>query len=106
MEKTFQPFIIKKAEEVLDDLKGLISPNEKSKKHLCELMTEKFIEGKLSEDDDYVFESDDEINEFLNLCKVYDDIAVLQEYGLVGTYDDDEECYFVTEKGKQYLDKQ
>jgi hypothetical protein len=108
MNKTYQPFIIVKAEEILDILKDDIKPSEHMKERLCMILTEKFINGKLSADDDVrtVFESEEELLKFVNECYTYENLESLMEQGLVGMYEDenDEKLFFLTEKGKLFMD--
>jgi len=101
MEKTYQPFIIKLCDDVFHDLTGDITPSDRNKATLCDLLTQKFLDGELSEGDTELFESEDEVAKFVNLCMVNDNLEVLHEKGLLGTYDDGE-TYFLTETGKMY----
>jgi hypothetical protein len=108
MNKTYQPFIIEKADEILEILKDDIVPFDHARERLCMLLTEKFINGKLSSEDDVrtVFESEEELLRFVNECYIYENLLSLMEQGLVGMYEDDdnEELFFLTEKGKLYMD--
>ena len=108
MNKTYQPFIIEKAEEILDILKDDINPSEHMKERLCMILTDKFIDGKLSADDDVrtVFDSEEELLKFVNECYTYENLVSLMEQGLVGMYEDDnnEKLFFLTEKGKLFMD--
>ena len=101
MEKTYQPFIIKLCDEVFQELTGDITPSERNKATLCDLLTERFLEGKLSEGDRGAFESEEEVVKFVKLCMVNDNLEILHEKGLIGTYNDGE-SYFLTESGKMY----
>lgn len=105
MNKTYQPFIIKKANEVLEILKEEVKASERAKETLCTILTQKFIDGKLSEEDDVdcIFESEDEILEFINLCDLNDDLMVLHDLGFIGVLEENyEESFFLTKKGKLY----
>ena len=109
MKKTYQPFIIEKADKILDILKDDISPTEMAKNRLCNLLTEKFIKGELNPDDpvNMIFE-EDELLSFVNICLVEKDIERLMELGLVGMLDDDDDpepTYFVTKEGRKYIDE-
>lgn len=108
MKKTYQPFIIKLAAEVIEILKDEIDNHEHAKEELCMLLTQKLIDGKISEGDDVrmIFESDDELFKFIGKCLTYDSMASLMEMGLVGVYDveDKGEGFFLTEKGKLYME--
>jgi hypothetical protein len=108
MKKTYQPFIIKKAEEILEALKEDITPSEHIKNRLCDVLTEKFIKGELSADDDAydAFDESDLIS-LLQMAKLYEDLNSLIEKGFIGMLDDDENSeasYFLTEKGKLYME--
>jgi len=105
MEKTYQPFIIKLCNQMFEDLDGDIKPIEKNKTLLCDLLTEKFVEGKLSEGDEQVFDSEEEIDQFLSLCLTNESLERLHEQRLIGTFDDGE-SYFLTEEGKKYVEDQ
>ena len=106
MKGTYQPFILEIVEEVFEELKDDINPSEASKEYLCMLLTEKFIDGKLSEGDGSqgIFESDEEIDIFVNQCWVNDNLDILYEHGLIGTYNDGE-TFFITEEGKRYVEQ-
>jgi len=108
MNRTYQPFIIEKAEEILETLKDDIKPSEHMKDRLCMILTDKFIAGTLSAEDDVrtVFESEEELLKFVNECYTYENLVSLMEQGLVGVYEDenDEKLFFLTEKGKLFMD--
>jgi hypothetical protein len=107
MKKTYQPFIIEKADEILEALKEEISPSEHIKNRICDMLTEKFIKGELSADDDvYDAFDDSDLISLLQMAKLYETLDSLIEKGLIGTLDDDENpeaSYFLTEKGKLYM---
>jgi hypothetical protein len=108
MKKTYQPFIIKKVNEILEILKDDINPSEHIKERLCMILTKKFIDGNLSAEDDVrmVFDSEEELLRFVNECYTYESLVSLMEKGFVNVYDDDDdELFFLTEKGKQYVEK-
>ena len=101
MKKTYQPFILKICEQVFEEIKDDIKSTDRNKETLCNRLTQKFIDGKLSEGDQDIFDSDEEIDEFVNLCLINDDLDHLHELGLIGSYNDGE-SYFLTEEGKLY----
>jgi hypothetical protein len=108
MKKTYQPFIIEKANEILDILKEDVIPSDHAREKLYMLLTQKFINGKLNADDDIsmVFDSEEEILGYINDCVTYENLLVLIDKGLVGMYNDDndEEFFFLTESGKLYVE--
>ena len=102
-EMSYQPFIIKEAEEVMYELRGYFKPSEKIKEELCRIINEKFIAGTFSESDKVIFDSNEELFSFLHFCQMSEDIEVLTDLGLIGSFTDGD-SHFVTEKGKKYLD--
>ena len=109
MKKTYQPFIIEKADEILEALKEDITPSEHIKNRICDMLTEKFIKGELSADDNVydVFDESDFLS-LIQMAKLYEDLNSLIEKGFIGTLDDDENpeaSYFLTEKGKLYMEE-
>jgi hypothetical protein len=109
MNKTYQPFIIKKSEEILEILKEDIVPSDYAKEALCGILTEKHINGKLNENDDIsmIFDSEEEILRLINECQTHDELIGLIEKGLVGVYEDEnnEELFFLTDAGKLYVEQ-
>lgn len=113
MKKTFQPFIIAKAEEMIifmktdyDVFENLgIKSTEYTKERLCDILTEKFINGEYDENDDIgdLFPDDKLLMSFLAEMATKSDLDKLIEKGLVGSLDDEtgRDYYFVTEKGKE-----
>lgn len=107
MNKTYQPFIIEKADAILEILKDDVSPTDRARERLCMLLTEKFIAGNLSSEDEIssIFDSEEEILRYIALCQTDEDLLSLMEKGLVGVFEDEngEESFFVTEEGKRYM---
>lgn len=107
MKKTYQPFILEKADEILYILKDDIEPTEQTKNHLCDILTEKFIKGELSSEDpiDSIFD-EEELLLFINESLIRKDLDSLIEQGLINVLNDDnnEEMFFLTEKGKKYVE--
>lgn len=108
MKKTYQPFIIEKAEEILYLLKDDFEATEQIKNRLCDILTEKFIKGELSSDDpiDSIFD-EEELLLFINEALIRKDLDHLIEEGLINVLNDenDEEMFFITEKGKKYVEE-
>lgn len=108
MKKTYQPFIIEKADLILEVLKDDVNPTEDARNRLCDLLTEKFIIGELSADDpiNTIF-NEDELLLFINCCIIDNEISHLIEMGLVGSYEDDdnEPFFFLTEEGKKCVEE-
>jgi hypothetical protein len=110
MNKIYQPIVLEKSEEIIKSLieSGFFIdyeiPNTKfAKELLCEKLTEKFINGELSEDN-AIFNED----EFENILKYIITGSILYELktkGLVNSYEDEntEELFFLTERGKEIL---
>jgi len=115
MKKTFQSFIIAKAEEMINFMKngGVnvfedigIRSTEYTKERLCDILTEKFINGEYDENDEIgdLFPNDKLLMSFLAEITTKSDIDSLIKKGLIGSLDDDDtgrDYYFVTEKGKE-----
>lgn len=108
MSKVYQPFILEKADQLLEVLKDDIQCTPVTKNRLCDILTAKFIEGELNPDDpiNSIFD-EDELMSFIHECLVQEDLDILVEKGLVGILEDEnnENMYFVTEEGKKYMEK-
>ena len=102
MRKTYQPFIIELCDEVFEEIKDDINPIERNKEILCDLLTQKFIDGELSAGDKQPFDSEKEVDNFIMLCWINDNLCHLQKLGLIGTFNDGE-TFFLTEAGKRYI---
>jgi hypothetical protein len=107
MKKTYQPFIILKADEILEILKEDVKYSDFIKNRLCDLLTDKFINGKLCSEDpiEDIF-NEDELVGFISEALTYDSIKHLMELELVNSFNDgnNEDCFFLTEKGKLYVE--
>lgn len=108
MNKTYQPFILAKADEILEILKEDIMYSDYIKNRLCNILTRKFINGELSADDpvDMIFDDEEELQIFVSEALCYQDLIHLAEMGFVGFLDEDDErghFFFLTEKGKEYV---
>lgn len=108
MKKTYQPFILEKADEILYLLKEDIESTEQIKNLLCDILTEKFIKGELSSEDpiDSIFD-EEELLLFINEALIRNDLDNLIQQGLVNVLNDEngEEMFFLTEKGKKYVEE-
>ena len=104
MEKSYQPFIIKRGDVILNEISKEIKITDKSREYLYDLLTQKFIDGKISDGDVAVFDSDDEFDTFLTFCEAQEGLEHLYEIGLIDTFDD-KDSFFLTKKGKEYAEK-
>ena len=113
MEKIYQPFIITKADEIINFMKtGFdvfedigVKSTEYTKERLCDILTERFIKGEYNENDEIldIFSNDDILTSFLSEISIQSDLKSLIDKGLIGLLDDDNgrDFYFVTKKGKE-----
>lgn len=110
MNKTYQPLVIKRSEEVIEALESInffknenILSTKYFKTRLCNILTEKFILGELSETDPLFIE--EEFNALLKEIIVHNVLEGLEKKGIVGSYEDDdvEETFFMTEKGDKLM---
>jgi len=106
--KKYQPFIINLSDEILKitEEQGLIPITPFARDLLCDMLTEKFIKGEISSTDtiDGIFE-ENEFMEFLHKVIIRDQLDLLKEMELINSYDEDgDEMYFLTNKGKDYLE--
>ena len=108
MNKTYQPFILAKADEIFEILKEDIKYSDYMKNRLCNILTQKFINGEFSSDDpvDMIFDDEEELSTFIAEAICYEDLIHLADLGFVGFLDEDDErghFFFLTEKGKEYM---
>ena len=113
MTKNYQPIVIEKANDLIE---GLISANFFEeyeindltfvKSHLCDLLTEKFIDGVLDEDFDDIF-TEEEFEQLLKELIAGSILNELKDKGYVNSYSDEntEEMFFLTEEGKKLAQK-
>ena len=75
------------------------------RKHLCDLLTEKFINGELDGDEPPF--NDDEFDQLLKELVAGSVLYELKNKGLVDSYSDEntEEMFFLTEKGKKVMNE-
>jgi DNA-binding transcriptional regulator YhcF (GntR family) len=112
MDNVYQPIVIEKSLEIIESLteSGFFSEmNIKTKdfahEHLCKKLTKKFIEGKLSNDDE-VF-TIEEMDKILTEILVGTVLLELESEGIVETIEDEnnEQVFFLTAKGKEIATK-
>lgn len=112
MNKIYQPIVIERANQIIEDLSEFfleyqIDSTEFAEKYLCDKLTEKFIIGELDfEEDDSIFLfSEDEFEVILKELIAGSVLYELKQKGLVDSYEDDttEEMFFLTEEGKKHL---
>ena len=109
MNKTYQPFIIAKSDEIFEILKGEIEKSDFMANRLCNKLTQKFINGELNADDpvNTIFKDEEELFSFVSEAVLYEDLKHLMELGLIGFLDEEDEdgqIFFMTEKGKKYAE--
>lgn len=110
MNKVYQPFIIKMADDFVNRLETTtsffsdeeIKSTDFTKQIVCDKLTEKFINGDISSDDDVVEAfNEQEFKIILDSVLVKNALDSLIETGLIDVIDDDgDERYFITEIGK------
>lgn len=109
MEKTYQPEVIELSDKMINTLKddgffeeSGITDHTPANGVLRDFLTEKFIEGKLT--DGVVEVGDEEFMNVLSMIIAKCTLTSLVEKGYVNSVEDenDEEVFFLTEKGKQY----
>jgi hypothetical protein len=116
MEKTYQPSIIEKSKEIIEYIKSKgffddykIKSDARAHELLCDILTERFIDGKFNEIDDIVdiFPEVDFLLRYLSDVVTLENIDHLIEEGYIGTFEDEnnETFYFATEKGKEYRER-
>lgn len=110
MSKVYQPVVIENTEKFIQALEESyffvdydIEDKTFAKSYLLDVFTNKFIDGKLDDDEGIFNES--EFETILKEIAAGSLLHQLKEKGLVNSYEDDqtEETFFLTEKGKQYL---
>jgi hypothetical protein len=113
MNKIYPPAVEEQATYLIEDLyeSGFFNDYEITNfdyinEHVRDVLTEKFIDGTLDEEFDEIF-TEEEFEQFLKELIAGSILYELKDKGLVNSYDDEntEEMFFLTEKGKKYLDK-
>jgi hypothetical protein len=116
MNKTYQPFIIKMSNDIVERIEVETSffteENIKSKdfavESLCELLTEKFLSGEISSDEEDLVSllTETEFGKLLHMISIQNALEGLLEKGLINSFENDgEEHYFLTETGKDKAKK-
>lgn len=108
MKKTYQPQIKEISEDMVKSLisSGFFVENEiddssPSFDVICDVLTEKFIKGEIS--DGMVDFTEDEFNDMLSLINATCVLNSLKKKGLADSYEDEntEEIFFLTKEGKE-----
>jgi hypothetical protein len=111
MSKVYQPIVIEETENLI---KGLIESQffsdydiddySYAKEYISDILTQKFIDGSLEDDNDELF-TEDEFTVMLQEIIAGSILNQLKQSGLVNSYEDEtvEETFFLTEKGKGLL---
>ena len=111
MSKIYQPIVIEETEHLLSGLKESqffedyeIDDLTYARQHLLDVMTEKFIDGKLDSDVTELF-TEDEFEQLLKELVAGSLLYELKKKGLVNSYEDEntEEMFFLTEEGKKHM---
>lgn len=111
MSKVYQPIVIEEAENILQGLIESeffidydITDYTYSKQYLLDILTEKYINGLLDNDDSELF-TEEEFEQILKELVAGTVLYELKEKGYVNSYEDEntEEMFFLTEEGKKYL---
>lgn len=112
MPKIYQPIVIKEMELIIEDLIETkffkdyeITDYTFAKSHLSDILTDKFIDGQLDEDE--ILFDEDEFTKILQEIVAGSVLYELKGKGLVDSYSDDntEEMFFLTEEGKKLLNE-
>ena len=112
MSRIYQPRVIEIANEIIETLKEIeffeennITDLTFTKSHLCDRLTEKYIENGL--DLEIGIFTEDEFNEIIKTIIIGSVLHNLKESGYVSSYDDEntEELFFLTKEGKMLLEE-
>lgn len=110
---TYQPIVIKRADEIIELLVESnfftdyeLSNTDFAKKLILEDLTKKFIKGDLDMESDELY-NEDEFTLILNRIIAGTILGELKTKGLVNSYEDDDtpEVFFLTDEGKEALMK-
>ena len=111
MSKVYQPIVIEETDNLIEGLKESMFFEDYEiedltfvRQHLLEIMTQKFIEGRLNEEFEEIF-SESEFEKILQELVAGSLLYEMKQKGYINSYEDDnvEEIFFLTEKGKDYL---
>lgn len=109
MNKTYQPQIIEISEDIVESLtssgffiENEIEDNSPALNVVCDILTEKFIKGDIS--DGMVDFTDEEFESLLRMIKAVCLLKSLKKKGLADSYEDEntEEVFFLTKDGKAF----
>jgi hypothetical protein len=111
MSKVYQPIVIEETENIIN---GLIESQffsdyeiddySYAREHISDILTQKFIDGLLEDDDLQLF-TEDEFTVLLQKIIAGSVLNELKERGLINSYEDEtvEETFFLTDKGRELL---
>jgi hypothetical protein len=111
MSKVYQPIVIEETEHLLEGLKESkffddyeIEDLTFAREHLLNLMTQKFVDGKLEDEFEELF-TEEEFEQLLKELVAGSLLYELKQKGYVNSYEDEntEEMFFLTEKGKKHM---
>lgn len=114
MSKIYQPEVRQKSEQIMTFLNESgfftefqITNLEFSRNYLCDILTEKLIEGKIQMEFDEIF-GEKEFDDVLRNIIIGSVLTELKSKGMVDSYEDDNtaEKFFLTEKGQKFLKEQ
>lgn len=113
MSKVYQQVVLEECEAIVTTLTEMeffkdydIHDLTFVRKHLCDLLTQKYIDGLLGEDDINIF-TEDEFDKLLKDLAAGSVLYELKKKGFIDSYEDDEteEIFFLSEMGKKYLEE-
>ena len=111
MSKAYQPIVVEETEHIIQ---GLIESEFFSdyeiddytfaRQYILDLLTQKFIDGLLEDEEVEVF-TEDEFTKILQEIVAGTLLYDLKQKGLINSYEDDstEETFFLTEEGRKLL---
>lgn len=111
MSKAYQPIVVEETENIIQGLIESeffndyeITDYTFARQYVLDLLTQKFIDGLL-EDEDLELFTEDEFTKILQEIVAGSLLYELKEKGLINSYEDDntEETFFLTEEGKKLL---
>ena len=113
MSKVYQQVVLDECEVIITTLTEMeffkdyeINDLTFVRKHLCDILTQKYIDGLLGEEDISIF-TEDEFDKLLKDLAAGSVLYELKKKGLIDSYEDDDtdEIFFLSEKGKEYLEE-
>ena len=109
----YQPVVIKKAEKFIVQLKSINFFEEEEIRCtnitmviICDVLTDKFINGTLSDGDDIgCLFNKEEFSKIIGDIKIAESLSSLYDKGLIESVEDEnnELVYFLTDKGKEFM---